>query len=119
MSGATSRPTDALALGARLNQTYSWALKRAPASERLEAARQAAEDYLAHFSPGRREAVLRGALVSAYLSNRPALVTGRPGRCGRSGCWMMWRRQKGGIWSIRAQILAPSRSGLPARGGRS
>jgi hypothetical protein len=60
-----------VALGAKLNQTYAWALKRSPAAERMDVARQAVEDYLAHFPPGRREAVLRGALVSAYLSDRP------------------------------------------------
>jgi hypothetical protein len=79
---ARARPPDALfasvasepemvALGAKLNQTYAWALKRSPAGERLGVARQAVEDYLAHFPPGRREAILRGALVSAYLSDRP------------------------------------------------
>jgi hypothetical protein len=62
---------DAVALGARLNQTYAWALKRSPPGEGLEAARRAVEDYLTHFPPGRRQAVLRGALVSAYLSERP------------------------------------------------
>jgi hypothetical protein len=29
------------------------------------------EDYLTHFLAGRPEAILRGALVSAYLSERP------------------------------------------------
>ncbi|MDT8307561.1 MAG: hypothetical protein RRC07_16630, partial [Anaerolineae bacterium] len=62
---------EAVALGARLNQTYAWALKRSPAAERLDVARRVVEDYLAHFPPGRREAVLRGALVSAYLGDRP------------------------------------------------
>jgi hypothetical protein len=63
--------SEVVALGAKLNQTYAWALKRAPAGERLELARRAVEDYLAHFPPGRREAVLRGALASAYLNDRP------------------------------------------------
>jgi hypothetical protein len=62
---------DAVPLGARLNQTYTWTLKRSPAGEGLEAAREAVEAYLAHFLPGRREAVLRGALASAYLNDRP------------------------------------------------
>ena len=79
---ARARPPEALfasvasepemvALGAKLNQTYAWALKRSPAGERLEAARRAVEDYLAHFPPGRQEAVLRGALASAHLSDKP------------------------------------------------
>jgi hypothetical protein len=68
---SVSGEPEAVALGAKLNQTYAWALKRSPAGERLEVARRAVEDYLAHFPPGRREAVVRGALVSAYLSERP------------------------------------------------
>ncbi|NLF67110.1 MAG: hypothetical protein GX579_21180, partial [Chloroflexi bacterium] len=62
---SVSGEPEAVVLGARLNQTYAWALKRAPAGERLEVARRAVEDYLTHFPPGRREVVLRGALVSA------------------------------------------------------
>jgi hypothetical protein len=95
---ARARPPEALfasvasepetvALGARLNQRYAWALKRTPAEERLEVARRAVEDYLAHFPPGRREAVLRGALVSAYLSDRPV---------SDGAVWLAGARGKGG-----------------------
>ena len=45
-------------------------MKRAPARSDWRRGR-AVEDYLAHFPPGRRETVLRGALVSAYLADLP------------------------------------------------
>jgi hypothetical protein len=59
----------ALALGAGLNQAYAGALsigRKRGEGNVLERARLAVEDYLAHFPPPRRQAILRGALVSAY-----------------------------------------------------
>lgn len=47
-------------------------MKRSAPGERLEAARRAVEDYLAHFPPESRGAILRGALVSAYGRERRA-----------------------------------------------
>jgi hypothetical protein len=75
-------------MGAGLNQAFAGALnhakpplthflpegRKANQSERAEQrqahfdrARQAAEDYLAHYQPARHATILRGALVSAYL----------------------------------------------------
>jgi hypothetical protein len=59
----------ALELGAGLNQAYAGALsvgRKRGEGNALERARLAVEDYLAHFPPPRRQAILRGALVSAY-----------------------------------------------------
>jgi hypothetical protein len=99
---------EAVALGASLNQTYAWALKRSPAGERLDAARRAVEDYLAHFPPGRQEAVLRGALVSAYSGE--SSVGRKPKSDG--AVWLaegkegdgagMWGPGGVGNWTIRA-----------------
>lgn len=64
---------EAIRLGAGYNQTFAAALNRKGKGEygsRLERARQAAEDYLAHFPPARRGAILRGALVSVYSGER-------------------------------------------------
>ncbi|MGH2538589.1 MAG: hypothetical protein ACRDHL_14460, partial [Candidatus Promineifilaceae bacterium] len=41
----------------------------------LERAKGAAEDYLAHFPPKQRRAMLRGALASAYKGETPAADT--------------------------------------------
>jgi hypothetical protein len=72
---------EAIRLGAAYNQapvvTGATALNRKGKREYgsgLERARQAAEDYLAHFPPRHRlgrGAILRGALVSVYSSERP------------------------------------------------
>jgi len=59
----------ALELGAGLNQAYAGALsmgRKRGESNALERARRAVEDYLSHFPPARRQAILRGALVSVY-----------------------------------------------------
>jgi hypothetical protein len=69
--------TDVTALGAKLNQTYAWALKRAAATRgleggnRLEVARRAVEEYLTHFHPAQRGKILRAALASAYQAEKP------------------------------------------------
>jgi hypothetical protein len=68
---------EAVKLGAGLNKTYAAALRMGKkhalsAAERgqytnvLERAKAAAEDYLAHFPPERRGAILLGALASVY-----------------------------------------------------
>jgi len=59
----------ALELGAGLNQAYAGALsmgRKRREGNVLERARHAVEDYLSHFPPVRRQAILRGALVSVY-----------------------------------------------------
>ena len=64
---------EALALGAGLNKAYAAALQRrqpraegaAPAAA-LAQARQAVEDYLAHFPPAGRGRILLGALARVY-----------------------------------------------------
>ena len=59
---------EAVQLGAGLNKAYAAAFrmgKRQYASV-LDRARTAAEDYLAHFPPERRGAILLGALTSLY-----------------------------------------------------
>jgi hypothetical protein len=64
-----AQETEAVRLGAGLNKIYAAALKtgkRAGYSNILERAKAAAEDYLAHFPPERRGAILLGALVNVY-----------------------------------------------------
>jgi hypothetical protein len=68
---SVAQESEVVALGAKLNQTFAWALKRTPANDRLEVARRAVEDYLAHFPPSQQGAILRAALVSAYRDERP------------------------------------------------
>jgi hypothetical protein len=55
-------------LGAGLNKAYTAALRMGKGSYAnvLERAKAAAEDYLAHFPPGQRGAILLGALTSVY-----------------------------------------------------
>jgi hypothetical protein len=59
---------DAVKLGAGLNKAYGAALNLSGSgrSARLERAKLAVEDYLAHFPPERRGAILLGALVHVY-----------------------------------------------------
>ena len=60
---------EAVQLGAGLNKAYAAALrmgKKGQHANVLERARAAAEDYLAHFPPDRRGAILLGALASVY-----------------------------------------------------
>ena len=59
---------EAVKLGAGLNKAYAAALQtgKGDHANLLERAKYAAEDYLAHFPPQRRGAVLLGALASIY-----------------------------------------------------
>ena len=59
---------EAVKLGAGLNKAYAAALRMGKGyhSSVLERAKVAAEDYLAHFSPEKRGAILLGALASVY-----------------------------------------------------
>jgi len=60
---------EAVALGAGLNKAYVVALQMGRKQKREnvpEYAKQAVEDYLAHFPPERRGAILLGALASVY-----------------------------------------------------
>jgi len=60
---------EAVALGAGLNKTYVAALRMGRKQKRenvLEYAKQTVEDYLAHFPPERRGAILLGVLASVY-----------------------------------------------------
>ena len=69
---------DAVRLGAGLNQAYAAALrtgKKGEFTNVLERAKYAAEDYLTHFPPERRRAILRGALASVYGAEAPAADT--------------------------------------------
>jgi hypothetical protein len=69
---------EAIRLGAGLNQAYAAALRMGKKGEHtnvLERAKYAAEDYLAHFPPVRRRAILRGALASVYRNEAPAADT--------------------------------------------
>lgn len=58
----------AVKLGAGLNKAYAAALRIGKGQHEnvLERAKYAAEDYLAHFPPERRGAILLGALASVY-----------------------------------------------------
>lgn len=60
--------SEAVRLGAGLNKTYTAALRMGKGGYEnvLERAKAAAEDYLAHFPPERRGAILLGALASVY-----------------------------------------------------
>jgi hypothetical protein len=60
---------EAVKLGAGLNKAYAAALrmgKKGQYTNVLERAKATAEDYLAHFPPERRRAILLGALASVY-----------------------------------------------------
>jgi hypothetical protein len=60
---------EAVKLGAGLNKAYAAVLrmgKKGQYTNVLERAKAAAEDYLAHFPPERRGAILLGALASVY-----------------------------------------------------
>jgi hypothetical protein len=59
---------EAVKLGARLNKAYAAALRigKGQHTNVLERAKAAAEDYLVHFPPERRGAILLGALASVY-----------------------------------------------------
>ena len=65
---AVQADPDAVKLGAGLNKAYTAALRMRKGSYAnvLERAKAAAEDYLAHFPPGQRGAILLGALASVY-----------------------------------------------------
>jgi len=66
---------ESLRLGAGLNRTYAAALRtgrKGEFSTVMERARQATEDYLTHFPPDRRRAILRGALANVYEAETPA-----------------------------------------------
>jgi hypothetical protein len=60
--------SETVKLGAGLNKAYTAALRMGKGSYAnvLERAKAAAEDYLAHFPPGQRGAILLGALASVY-----------------------------------------------------
>ncbi|MBK8900272.1 MAG: hypothetical protein IPM53_03745 [Anaerolineaceae bacterium] len=60
---------EAVQLGAGLNKAYAAALsvgKKGQQANVLERAKAATEDYLAHFPPERRGAIMLGALASVY-----------------------------------------------------
>jgi hypothetical protein len=59
---------EAVKLGAGLNKAYAAALRmgKGQYASVLERSKAAAEDYLAHFPPERRGAILLGALASVY-----------------------------------------------------
>ena len=59
---------EAVQLGAGLNKAYAGTLRMGKGHHTgvLERAKAAAEDYLAHFPPERRWAILLGALASVY-----------------------------------------------------
>lgn len=59
---------ESVKLGAGLNKTYAVALRmgKSQYTSVLERAKAAAEDYLAHFPPEQRGAILLGALASVY-----------------------------------------------------
>lgn len=68
MDAALADP-EGVKLGAGLNKAYTAALrmgKKGQHANVLKRARAAAEDYLAHFPPERRGAILLGALASVY-----------------------------------------------------
>ncbi len=66
---------EAMRLGAGFNKAYAAALhtgRKGAFAGVMERAKAAAEDYLTHFPPERRRAILRGALASVYQAETPA-----------------------------------------------
>lgn len=64
-----SSDLEAVKLGAQLNTVYATTLRRSenvPVKNRLERAKIAVFDYLAHFPPPQRKRILLGALASIY-----------------------------------------------------
>ena len=74
---------EAVRIGSGLNQMYIGTLRRLartrpyqlPIPEDFDAARQAAEEYLARYPPSAHSAVLRGAIASVYAEDVPASDT--------------------------------------------
>jgi hypothetical protein len=72
-----SREPDLIPIGAKLSSTYGATMKRKlRASGRLtaedyETARASAEAFLADYPPEQQPGILRGAMVAAYLSDKP------------------------------------------------
>jgi hypothetical protein len=85
-------------LGAGLNKAYAAALRMGKGKHAnvLERARYAVEDYLAHFPPQRRGAILLGALASVYGKDE-----------GRSdtAVWLAGDREAPGDKSIAHQTI--------------
>ena len=74
-------------LGAGLNQAYGRTMKRLGRKRPLgllpddhERLRQVAEDYLARFRPEQQTAILRGAMVSAYMNGTSDAAVWLPGK---------------------------------------
>lgn len=71
---------ETIRMGAGLNQAYARTIKRLAQArpykvltpDDYEAARRVAEEYLTRYLPQRHTAILRGAMVSAYLGETPA-----------------------------------------------
>lgn len=105
---------EAVALGAKLNQRWAAALNRRVEQDAdfsygpFDWARRAAEDYLTHFPPERRGAILRGALVSVYggeerAGQRPASDGAMWPAEGKEGTGSeVWGLGGVGNWTIRA-----------------
>jgi hypothetical protein len=69
---------EAVMLGARLNQACAAALRtdrKDGYTNVLEGAKYTVEDYLAHFPPERRRAIMLGALASVYENEKPGSDT--------------------------------------------
>jgi hypothetical protein len=68
---------ETIGLGARFNRVYTTALRKATKdqaevkSEHREVAREAAELFLDQFTEEKQSAILRGAIVSAYIREKP------------------------------------------------
>jgi hypothetical protein len=68
---------ESIGLGAKFNRVYTTALRQATKDqaevrpEHRDAAREAAEVFLDRHSPQQQDAILRGAIVSAYIREKP------------------------------------------------
>jgi len=68
---------ESIRLGAKFNRAYTTALREATRGqgevrpEHREAAREAAEAFLGRYPPEGQSAILRGAIVSAYIRDKP------------------------------------------------
>jgi hypothetical protein len=90
---------EAVKLGAGLNKAYAATLRMGKKGEYvnvLERAKAATEDYLAHFPPERRGAILLGALASVYGKEEGGSDT---------AVWLVGNKEAAGNGSIAHQTI--------------
>lgn len=90
---STLEDPESVRLGGQLNQTYARSMRERPhpdvppTPEEHDRARQAVEGYLARFPEAQHTAILRGAMVSAYMGETPT---------SDNAVWLMGEQQADG-----------------------